>query len=186
MPPGRDDPGGGLNDVKSTPSFNSTTSAWVGGGGGALKPPRQRSFAEIMAEQKTNRNILEIVLKRIHSRDSDGNVITPKNLTYDDLGTFLFDILKLKAEDCLRFNYTLGRYDTREVMLKSGVDISQYLGSCVFLGHKITTRKQSCNVTKVTFRNVPLNIPDEEIIHLCETYGKPVDYIVHYETLNNT
>jgi hypothetical protein len=49
----------------------------------------------------------------------------------------------------------------------------------------IVTRKQLSNVTKVTFKNVPLNIPDEEIVNLCETYGKPVDYIVHYEKLYN-
>ena len=40
-------------------------------------------------------------------------------------------------------------------------------------------------MTKVTFKNVPLNIPDEEILHLCETYGKAVDNIVHYEKLTN-
>ena len=112
-------------------------------------------------------------------------MITPKNLNYDEIGSFLFDVLKIKAEECLRFNYTLGRYDTREVMFKPEVDINPYLGFIEFMGHEITTRKQRNNVTKVTFRNVPLNIPDEEIIHLVEVYGKPVDYTVHYEKLNN-
>ena len=45
--------------------------------------------------------------------------------------------------------------------------------------------RQRNNVTKITFRNVPLNIPDEEIVQLVETYGKPVDFTVHYERLNN-
>ena len=54
-----------------------------------------------------------------------------------------------------------------------------------FRGHEITARRQRNNVTKVTFKNVPLNIPDEEILHLCETYGKPVDFQVQYERLNN-
>ena len=65
------------------------------------------------------------------------------------------------------------------------MDISPYMGFNEFMGHEITTRRQRNNVTKVTFRNVPLNIPDEEILHLCETYGKPVDFIVHYEKLTN-
>ena len=37
----------------------------------------------------------------------------------------------------------------------------------------------------VTFKNVPLNVPDEEILNLCAAYGKPADNIVHYDTLNN-
>ena len=149
------------------------------------QPRKQRSFAEIMADQKSNRNILELILTKIPKADSTGNVTKHRNLTYDEIGSFLFDTLKIPHTDCLRFNYTTGRYDTREVMFKPEVDISPYLGTHIFLEHEITTRKQLTNVTKITFRNVPLNIPDEEIIHLCETYGKPVDYMVHYERLYN-
>ena len=72
-----------------------------------------------------------------------------------------------------------------EVMFKAGVETTTYLGTFEYMEHEITTRKQHSNVTKVTFKIVPLNIPDEEIIHLCETYGKPIDYIVHYEKLTN-
>ena len=88
-----------------------------------------RTFAEIMADQKMNRNILEVILKKKRTPDNAGNVLTPKNLNYDDMGTFLFEILKIKADDCMRFNYSLARWDTREVMFKPGVDISPYLGS---------------------------------------------------------
>ena len=99
--------------------FQTTTPAWAGGGP-TDRTPRLRSFAEIMADQKINRNILEIILKKKSTTDSDGNIVSPKNLNFDDLGTFLFDVLKISAEECLRFNYTLGRYDTREVMFKPG------------------------------------------------------------------
>ena len=37
------------------------------------------------------------------------------------------------------------------------------------------------NVTKITFKNVPMSVPDEEIIHLCKTYSTPIDNIVHRE-----
>ena len=109
-------------------ALQSTTSAWAGGGP-TDRPRRMRSFAEIMADQKLNRNILEITMRKRQTVDNAGNVLTPKQLTFDDLGTFLFDILKIKAEDCVRFNYTLGRYETREVMFKPGLDMSPYIGS---------------------------------------------------------
>ena len=62
-----------------------------------------------------------------------------------------------------------GRYDTREVMFKPGVDLAPYIGSFIYLEHEIITKKQLTNVIKVTFGNVPLNIPDEEIVNLCES-----------------
>ena len=181
-------PGGGMGhsqNHESINSFSNTTSAWAGGAGAAGHPRKQRSFAEIMSDQMKNRNILELIMAKIEKTDSEGKVYKHKNLTFDEIGAFLFDILKISPSDCLRFNYTTGRYDTREIMFKPGVDLSSYIGSYIFLDHEIVTRKQRSNVTKITFKNVPLNIPDEEIIHLCECYGKPVDYIVHYEKLFN-
>ena len=40
-------------------------------------------------------------------------------------------------------------------------------------------------MTRVTFKNVPLNVPDEEIIHLCKSYGVPLDNKVNWEVLTN-
>ena len=54
----------------------------------------------------------------------------------------------------------------------------------MFKSHGVTVRKQLSNVTRITFRNVPLNIPDEEILHLCDHYGKPISD-VKYEVMAN-
>ena len=54
-----------------------------------------------------------------------------------------------------------------------------------FYGHSVTTKRQSSKVTRVSFRNVPLNVPDEEIVHLCSFYGKPVSNCVEYEKIVN-
>ena len=138
-----------------------------------------------MAEQKENRNILEVVFRKIDKVSSEGNVTRHRNLYFDEIGTFLFDVLKISPNDCLRYNYSTGRFDTKEVMFKPGVNLTPYLGQFEFLEHEVTTRRQRSNVTKIVFKNVPLNIPDEEIVHLCESYGKPTDFIVHYEKLTN-
>ena len=151
----------------------------------AGKPLKQRSFAEIISEQKSSRNILEIRLTKNQVTDSDGNVTKPKNISFDELGAFIFDVLKIPAKDCLRYNFITARYDTKEIMLKPGVDMTPFLGTREYLGHIITVTKQRNNVTKVVFKNVPLNIPDEEIINLCEVYGRPLDYVVHYEKMHN-
>ena len=53
-----------------------------------------------------------------------------------------------------------------------------------FKEHTITVKNQRQNIIRVTFKNVTLNIPDEEIMTLCAAYDKAVDGKVHYEGLN--
>ena len=43
--------------------------------------------------------------------------------------------------------------------------------------------QQRTDTIKVTFKNVPWDIPDEEIINLCEVYGTPINSQVHYESM---
>ena len=91
---------------------NSTTSAWALGGVSGNEV-RMRSFAEIIAEEKQHRNILEIHLVRC----------TPssKGLNFDDIGELIFDVLNVDPTQCYGFNYSTGRYNTREIKFKSGV-----------------------------------------------------------------
>ena len=76
------------------------------------------------------------------------------------------------------------RYDTKEVKLRPEVDPTPYLtvnNPILFKDHEVEVKRQSSNVTMVTFRNVLFNIPDAEIINLCNCYGEPVDNNVTYE-----
>ena len=183
------DPGGGFNPPQEQHGQDSMTSARAGGGGEASMRPKRRSFAQIIASEKVNRNIVQIHLKKIPQPQENGEPINPKSLNFDELGEFIFDIVKINYKDCLSFNFSSGRYDSREIKFKPEVDVTPYLtsstGPLIFKGHEITIRKQRNNVTKVTFKHVPLNIPDEELLHLCSCYGKPVDDIVHVEKLTN-
>ena len=117
------------NLLETSPGSTNMTSAWAGGAGPAGQPRKQRSFAEIISEQKKNRNILEFILTKIQTIDKAGKPHTHKNLTFDEIGTFIFDIVKIKPTECLRFNYTSGRYDTREIMFKPEVSLTTYLGT---------------------------------------------------------
>ena len=109
-----------------------------------------------------------------------------KQLNFEDIGEFLFDVLEIKPEDCITFNFSSGRYDQREVKFKPDIDTSPYmrLTPVDFKDHSISVRKQRQNIVRVTFKNVPLNVPDEEILNLCNSYGKPVSQ-VNYERLHN-
>ena len=39
------------------------------------------------------------------------------------------------------------------------------------------------DMTKVTFRNVPMYAPDEELLHLCGIYGTVLEDKVHWESI---
>ena len=168
------------------PDRKTVTAPWAVGsvsGGNIIT----RSFAQIIEDEKKDRNILEIQLNRNNVMNTDGSTGKAKNITYEDLGELLFDILKINPEDCISFNFNSGRYDQREIKFKPDINTTPFVRVVPFpfKDHSVTVKKQRQNITRVTFRNVPLNVPDEEILTLCACYGKSVDSTVHYERLNN-
>ena len=167
-----------MSSKQTNGSALPATSVWAEGGNAACGPTSMmRSFEEIIADAKANRNILVINLKK--NFNAEDQTSRPANLTYDQLGELLFDVLKIKSDECIRFNFSTARYDTREVVFKPNVDLSPYIQVLDnFYGHTVTTKKQSSNVVRVSFRNVPSNVPDEEIIHLCSHYGKPLKILL--------
>ena len=58
-----------------------------------------RTFAQIIADEKESRNILEIKLTKKVGNDLEIQR-KPENLSLESIGELLFDVIKLKAEDC--------------------------------------------------------------------------------------
>ena len=141
-------------------------------------PKQMRTFAQILADERDKRNILEIKLTKMSS-GGEGRI---ENLSLEKIGELMFDVIKLKAEECERVALITNRYDTKEVMLKAGIDPTPYLTTepIMFHDHEVRVQVQSSKTVQVTFRDVPLCIPDEEIINLCQCYGEPVNNEVRY------
>ena len=70
--------------------------AWAGPGalGGNAN---NRTFQQIIEDEKKNRNIVEIQLIKLED--------SQRPLTFDDLGEMIFDVLKIDPKDCISFNY---------------------------------------------------------------------------------
>ena len=150
--------------------------------------PGGRSWQQILSDARDKRNILELHLSKIPQKDSNNQPFQPKHLTHDDLSDFLFKDLKIKHADLLSIDYTTSSYGHREVELLPGVDITPYLtgnNPREFRFHKIHVKPQKKNTsTKILFRNVPLNVPDEELINLCMCYGEPVGWVSREKLTN--
>ena len=183
LPPerGKSPPPGIVPLAKSEISAHTVTPSRLGGSVG--RNIKMRSYEEIIADEKEKRNILEIKVTRMEVEEN-GEMKQAKALTTDDVSVLIFEMIGLKPADCLGVALSTNRYDTKEVKLKPGVDASQYLTKdtpIIFKNHEIVVISQTANVTRVTFRNVPFNIPDEEIVNLCLSYGELVDSTVSYE-----
>ena len=146
------------------------------------RPQPMRSFQQILQDEQTNRNILEVKIRKI-TKEVEGGQVKPPNLTLEQVGDLIFDEIKVDPAECTGVALITHRYDTREIKFKPKVDVSKYLTSKPFLfrDHEVVVRQQITASTRVVFKNVPFNIPDEEILNLCNCYGNPVENKVHYE-----
>ena len=137
--------------------------------------PGGRSWQQIFNDAKQKRNILEIHIDKNSKPDGDQVQPQQRPLTVDQLSDFLFKELKINESDCIGLDYFFGH---KEIELKEGVDPTPYLHIDIpikFQDHSITVKKQETNfATKILFRNVPLNVPDEELFNLSLCYGQPV------------
>ena len=180
------------NQPTSTPSVSTTTSTQVGGGRakGQSRKCEKRSFFQIITDSQENRNVLEICIQRpdpnTNTTDRNTNdAAQAASLGYDNFADFVFDELKIHPEDCLSFNYSLSNFTNKEVGFKPSIVITPYLGTFTFRGHSIITRRQMSRCVRVTFRDVPISVPDEELLNIVECYGKATDSVVHFQPSSN-
>ena len=77
-------------------------------------------------EDAKKKNILQInIIKSVKVVENE--TVKPRNLRHDDIATFIYDVLKIKHEECLAIDFNTGRYDTMELQLKSDIDPTRFL-----------------------------------------------------------
>ena len=177
------------NPLPVSPSHVTPGQTFADAAKAASPVPGGRSWQQIVSDAREKRNILELHLTKITQKDANNQTFPPKHITHDDLSDFLFKELKIKRSDLIGIDYTTSWYGHREVELRSGIDLSPYLtrnNPIEYMKHKIIVKTQEKNSsTKILFRNVPLNVPDEEIINLCMSYGDPVGWVTREKLTNN-
>ena len=76
----------------------------------------KRKYAQIIAEAEEvvkSRQTLILKLNKEHDPENSQNV--HPNLNQDDLGFFIFDVLKINPDDVVGLDLYTGRYDTRDI-----------------------------------------------------------------------
>ena len=149
-----------------------------------VRKKERRTFTQILEDQK-NINILEVTAEKVLTNSTGDVVLDSKTctLTQEDFANFLFDVVKINPSDCISMNVSNKRFDTKEIRLTDCVSMDGFIGSYEYLDHNIQIKRQGRNYTLVTFKNVPMCLPDEEILHLIDHYGEALDDNVVHETL---
>ena len=117
-------------------------------GNSVAGPPNMRNFAKIMEDEKKQRNVLELKVTKIRPESGPN----PANLTHEDLGELLFDILQVPIKDCIAFDYNTGRYDVKQVKLKPGVPVHDIIARApvTFKDHVVMISQQRLNIIKLS------------------------------------
>ena len=146
----------------SSPAYHSgTTSAWAGGHTGAGNPILRRSYQQIIDDcNSTSAHILiQLKLHKIINPSTPDR--KPINLNDSQIGEFLWEFLKLPFDSCLEIDNQTGRYDTREILIKSGTDLTNILTTDTphhFKDHEISASLINNTASRITFKGVPLGV----------------------------
>ena len=166
-----------------TAAHSGATPAWAGGNTGAGISIIRRPYQQIINESNSPSAhlLIQFKLKKLYDI-SDPNT-KPINLTDSQIGEFVWEFLQIPYTSCIEIDNQTGRYDTRELLIKSGTNLTKVITSepHVFKEHEIFATLISNKCQRVFFKGVPIGVPDEELQYLCEQICSMMDGKVHRE-----
>ena len=131
-----------------------------------------KQFAEIVERSKKERNKIEIRFTKI--KDLQTSEKPSRYIDMETISDYIFTELGINPDDVLEIDLNTGRYDCKQILLKPNIDTSRLTSEFpdTFNGYSINVTKLTETTTRIKFNNVPLEVPDEEILNLCSCYGK--------------
>ena len=180
-------PQGWIRSTNSpAPTSSAGTPAWAGAGSASGDSYGGRPYHQIIAESTSSGSpiLLQITLSKIYNRELPDT--KPMNLSEQNMSDMIFNTLHIPAENCIELDMQTGRYEKKELLVTPNTDLTLALSKDppkLFKQHEVYVTVISNKATKVTFKGVPITVPNEEIIHLCKHYGKPVDNKVHRQIM---
>ena len=142
--------------------------SYAGAAGAAASNVEREAYRALAEATKDKRNLLILKTPK-HPTDSGPR---KKLLEQVDWAELIFDLCEIKPDDVAGIDFQAGGFNAAEIQLKDEVDSSQYVGiSKELKGMTFNISKSQENSTRITFKNVPLSVPDQELLHLVKAYG---------------
>ena len=131
-----------------------------------------KAYADIVKKHKKERNMLEISFVKEKKQGEAGRA--NRNVEMEVVSEYLFGTLKINPAEILEVDLNTGKPEVKQILFKPGVDTDKYTSNFPdsFGDFSVSVNKISSTMKRVTFRNVPSYVPDEEILNLCSLYGE--------------
>ena len=130
-----------------------------------------KAYADLVAKHKKERNMIEIKFTRMKKQN---DLARPnRNVEIDTVSEYVFGELNVNPNDILEVDLNTGKGDTKQILFKPGVNTDSLVSNFpdTFGEFNINISKISNTEKRVSFKNVPSYVPDEEILNLCAIYG---------------
>ena len=133
--------------------------------------PNVRAYAEIVAKHKKQRNMIEIQFIRNRKDGETGRL--NRNVELNVVSDYLFGELNIDPAMILEVDLNTGKIDTKQILFRPEVDVEEYISNFpdTFGDYSINITRMTSTEKKITFKQVPAFVPDEEILNLCALYG---------------
>ena len=154
--------------------------------GATLFNTERDAYEAIVKESKAKRN--SIIIKSSDTSADSGPRSGKSPMDQKEWADLIFDICEIEVDEVTGIDFHAGSNLAAEVQLKKEVDPNKYVGkNHVMKGMTFEVTKVETDSTRVTFKSVPLSVPNEELIHLVKCYGGKMEKEeVQYELLKHT
>ena len=163
------------NFWKTRTAALSSGSAMAGGGkqaGTARRP--WKDIANIVEKSATIQ--FELTPARSSTSGSDESNDPPgRRMDTKVFSKWMYDVLKIPFANCVSLDES--RNDLKILELKGDIKVEDFLGTFHDVeGFNIVVRSGGDKATKITFKDVDIETPNEELMELCDMWGE-VEYI---------
>ena len=168
-PRGRLGLGQGGPAQQSGPAGTRGPVSYARAAGLASQSEESKTYNSIVKEAKENPPILTV---RIESQETTTDPNKKPTLNDKIWADILFEACKITPAEVRGINLGAGGPLISEVLLKKGSEASKYAGNKgPFKGFNINISAPEEQPEEITFRGVPLLLPDCELLHLVKAYG---------------
>ena len=142
--------------------------SYAGAAGAAASNAEREAYRALAEATKDKRNLLILKTPKLPTDSGPRK----KLLEQVDWAELIFDMCEIKPDDVVGIDFQAGGFNAAEIQLKDEVDPSQYTGIAKeFKGMAFNISMSQEHSTRITFKNVPLSVPDQELLHLVKAYG---------------
>ena len=146
--------------------------SYANAAGSSASNAEKEAYKTLVKEAKEKRNSLILSHPKNPSEPGASASQGKRQMYMKDWASLIFDDLEMAVDDVVAIDFHAGGPNMVEIQYADSVDPSKYLDlSYNKKGLEFKLKPTSQVSTTVSFKGVPLCVPDQELLHLIKAYG---------------